>query len=85
MKKIQVELIDIKCADCKKVILHMFKVKDSEDIFHLTVSCPFCEGESWNTKLKGKHHQQTVEGTKMHDFITVDNKNILIKVIKDAR
>lgn len=81
----QVEVVDIKCADCQKTILSMLKTKDSEQIFHLTVSCPFCEGESWSTKLKGKHHQKTVEGTKIDDFIIVDDENILIKVIKDAR
>lgn len=79
------EEINIKCADCEKTILQMMKTRDSEDILHLIVSCPFCEGESWSVELKGKHHQKTVDGTKIDDFIVVDNENILIKVIKDAR
>ena len=76
------EQSDILCADCEEVILQMRKVKDTEDVFNLTVSCPFCEGESWSTELKGKHYQQTVDGTRVEEFIQVDEKSFLIKFVK---
>jgi hypothetical protein len=79
------EEVNIKCVDCEKIILQMVKTKDSENILYLIVSCPFCEGESWSTRLEGRHYQKTVKGTKIDDLVVVDNENILIKVIKDAR
>lgn len=77
------EYVEIQCADCESALLGMRKVKDTEDILLLTVTCPFCEGESWTTELTGKYYQQLIKGTRIEDFAQKSQTSFLVRIAKD--
>ena len=77
------EYVEIQCADCESALLGMRKIKDTEDILFLTVTCPFCGGESWINELKGKYYQQPIKGTVIEDFIQKEQQGFLVRIAKD--
>lgn len=47
----------ISCKSCNKKLLHYVVIDKDVDTNHtLVVKCPFCESQSFQTKIKGKIH-----------------------------
>lgn len=77
----------IKCANCKKPLIDIIKVKDNVHVIkEIQCSCPFCDDGSFKYKIVGETYMQASKGVILTDIDTgyIDNIIILnIKVMKD--
>lgn len=83
------ELLDEKiivCGDCKKKLVEVIKVKESNRINYITAKCPFCGDKSFKVKFVGHVFLQSTEDCLLANFDTTkksDNEFVSeIEVIK---
>ena len=76
--------LDIKCADCDKLLLKMVRSRKTEQVQKLIINCPFCDGQSWMQELVGKFYQTAPDGLLLGNMEENDGLYELTMEINDA-
>lgn len=79
---------NIKCANCKKKLVEIVKVKENESkVYEIKASCPFCGDSSFIYRISGQIFIQAASGVTIEDMpmeIVNEVMKTDIKVIKNG-
>jgi Zn finger protein HypA/HybF involved in hydrogenase expression len=67
-KLVHVEDVTVLCADCNKSLVIIRVVSDTDQISNLKCNCPYCNGSSFVTRVKGKIYIDYCEGINIDDI-----------------
>lgn len=78
---------NIKCANCKKKLVEIVKVKENENkVYEIKASCPFCKDGSFIYRISGQIFIQAAPGVTIEDMPMEIINGVMktdIKVIKN--